>query len=228
MEQGRAPHHAALQADEAESIVALLVKHVSEPVPGFDTLDPALKVPDGVGALLDGLLEKDPANRIQSAKAVRSICKRLLGDISGSNPAVVHAISGQFKAPSGPIPTVADRPGAGAGAKGRGIDALGKTYLSTPRTPSKPSLTVTQMTGEAVSVPPPPRRRRRAPGRRPPLALARFGGRHPRAGAPPAAPRGGAHARDGCPPIQAQGAARGQIGRGGAQGDGFDELLAGG
>ncbi len=76
----------------AESLVALLLKHVHEDAPPLDSLSEPVLSPRSVHALLEGMMVKSRDRRIQSAEAVRKQALRLLEDPDAPPlaPAVGH------------------------------------------------------------------------------------------------------------------------------------------
>ena len=83
---------------ESESVTTLLMMHLADPPPDLSTLVDNL--PDGVQALVESMLEKDPARRPASADEARVGVQRILKQLSRDATSVRGRISSEMLAPA--------------------------------------------------------------------------------------------------------------------------------
>jgi serine/threonine-protein kinase len=74
---------------ESTEAVLLMGKHISAPVPPFELRIPRGEVPDAVEAVVVQMLEKDPADRIQTAREARAVFAGLLDGTYAPPPALL-------------------------------------------------------------------------------------------------------------------------------------------
>ena len=70
----------------ADTVVGMLMKHVSEPPKPFAQMDPPVVVPPPIEQLIMRLLEKDPADRPQSAAEVLEQARGIERNLHGGSP----------------------------------------------------------------------------------------------------------------------------------------------
>ena len=105
----------------ADTVVGMLMKHVSEPPMPFSQLDPPVHIPQALDDLIMKLLEKDPDDRPQSAADVIEMARAIDRQLHGGSP-------------FSPVTTQPEMPQVGAVPQDVGIDeTIGAEVATVPR-----------------------------------------------------------------------------------------------